>query len=166
VSLGWYYAERAASYRLQVATDSTFGSGLLVNATGLADTFRLATDLEGQTTYFWHVSASNPIGTSEFSDTFRFTTGFPASPALVYPTNNTPDIPINLSFSWNAVNGASRYHLQISTSLAFEPTALVVDSAMIDTTSYAVGGLDSKMLYFWRVCASSAIGTSRWSESG
>ncbi len=166
VTLSWFYPERGASYQLQVTTDSTFGSGFLVNETGLVDTFRVVSELEGQTNYYWRVRASNPAGASDFSDTFDFATGFPATPALAYPQNNTGDIPLDATIVWHTTPGASTYDLQVSRSLNFEAAAIVIDEKKLVDTSYAVASLlEPSRFYFWRVSATNAIGAGLWSES-
>jgi uncharacterized lipoprotein YddW (UPF0748 family) len=165
VALRWYYPPTAASYQLQVSPDSTFATALAVNESGIIDTFKVITGLEGQQTYYWRVRASNAGGTSEFSSTYSFATGFPASPVLAYPANNTGDIPINLTFRWNAARSAQAYQLQVSKSLNFDSTAIVVDTKALADTAYAVSQLEGNRFYFWRVRAANAIGESNWSAA-
>ena len=73
-TLKWNPAPTAASYHLQVATDSAFTA--VVFDTTLADTSKqLSTPLSSVTKYFWRVSASNEGGVSSFSTVESFTTG-------------------------------------------------------------------------------------------
>ena len=166
VTLSWYYPPNATFYQLQVATDSTFASGLFVNEIGLVDTFKTISGLEGQTKYFWRVRASNAGGTSFFSQVFSFTTGFPAAPLLVYPTNNTGEIPVAPVFQWQPSATALSYRLQVARSLTFDSTALVFDVSNLTDTSYTTASqLETNRFYFWRVSATNAIGVSLWSEA-
>jgi uncharacterized lipoprotein YddW (UPF0748 family) len=160
VILRWNYLNTATSYRLQVSTDPAFAGGMLINQTGIADTFRVVTGMSGQTTYHWRVSANNAGGTGEFSDSWNFTTGFPAAPTLVYPGNNTVEIPVNITFVWNTSAVANSYRFQLSRSADF--ATLVVDSASLTDTSISVFGLDLFTIYFWRASAINAIGQSDW----
>lgn len=73
VTLSWGAAARAASYRLQVARDSTFAT-LVVDSDTLRTTSFVLTGLSLNTVYFWRVSAANTGGSSSFSDIRRFTT--------------------------------------------------------------------------------------------
>jgi hypothetical protein len=162
ITLRWFYPPCAASYQLQVSSDSTFATSLSVNESGLVDTFKVIAGLEGQQRYYWRVKASNASGKSEFSSAFHFTTGFPAAPLLAYPANNTGNIPVNLTFLWNANPSARAYQLQVSKSLTFDSTAIVVDVKELADTAYAVSQLEGNRFYFWRVRATNAIGESNW----
>ncbi|MDZ7288582.1 MAG: family 10 glycosylhydrolase [candidate division KSB1 bacterium] len=164
VTLRWYYPSNAASYQVQVSPDSTFATQLAVNESGIVDTFKVVAGLEGQQTYYWRVKASNAGGTSAFSNAYRFTTGFPAAPLLAYPANNTPSIPLNVTFKWNTSRTATSYHLQVARSLTFDSTAIVAEVKGITDTAYAVSQLEGNRFYFWRVRATNAIGVSNWSQ--
>lgn len=163
VTLSWYYSLNAASFNLQVATDSTFASGLLVNETGLVDTFKTVSGLEGQTKYFWRVSAGSPGGTSFPSQVFSFTAGFPAAVTLVSPSNNMREIPVQPTLAWQAAPGATSYHLQVASTSLFDSVAMAFDRAGIADTSYQISELQGDRFYFWRVRAGNAIGESDWS---
>lgn len=163
VTLRWFYPENAASYRVQVATDANF-TALITNVSGIEDTAYVVTGVTGQKTYYWRVSASNVAGTSAFSETFAFTTGFPATPALAFPANNIPNVPIALALQWRKTSGAEKYRVQLAKSANFDAAALVVDVQDLADTAYAVSQLELNRFYFWRVYAVNALGTSLWSE--
>jgi len=164
VTLSWYAPATATSYHVQVASDSSFTTALLVNEIGVVDTFKTISGLAGQAKYFWRVQASNAGGTGPFSPAFSFTTGFPAAPVLVYPANNTGDIALNPVFQWRRSAAANSYDLQVARSLTFDSTAMVVEVSGLSDTSYAASGLEANRFYFWRVRATNAIGVSLWSE--
>lgn len=83
----------------------------------------------------------------------------PTAPTLTAPANGASNIPVTPTFTWNAVNGATSYRIQISTVSNF---AILIDTAIVATNSYTVasGILQPATGYFWRVNASNAIGTS------
>jgi hypothetical protein len=164
VTLRWYYPANAASYRVQVSTDSSFNS-FLANAANVEDTSQVVSGLAGQTIYYWRVSASNAAGASAFSQTFAFATGFPATPVLAFPANNTPNVPIEITLQWRKTQSAEQYHLQLAKSVNFDAAALVVDVNDLADTAYAVTQLELNRFYFWRVSAANAWGTSLWSET-
>ena len=145
--------------------DSTFNSGLIKNEIGISDTFSIVSGLAGQQQYYWRVRASNAGGTGDFSDHFAFTTGFPVAPILVYPTNNTAEIPIDPIFSWNAVDSAASYQLQVAKGINFSSTSIVFDSSGIVDTTYSGIVLENNRLFFWRVNATNSIDTGNWSET-
>lgn len=163
VAVHWFYPDNASSYRLQVALDSTFTTQLLVNETGIIDTFKVVPGLEGQRTYYWRVQASNPSGASAFSRTGIFTTGFPAAVALVAPSNNVRDVPVRPTLSWRTAPGASSYHLQVASTSLFDSASTAFDMAGIADTAYQISQLEGDKFYFWRVRATNATGESNWS---
>jgi uncharacterized lipoprotein YddW (UPF0748 family) len=163
--LTWHHLTTAASYQVQVSMDSTFTREMNWDETGISDTFKLVIGLAGQQRYYWRVRASNAGGTGDFSDHFAFTTGFPVAPLLVYPNNNTSEIPIDPIFTWNAVVSATSYQLQVARSINFAPTSMVFDSSGIVDTTYSGVVLENNRLFFWRVNATNSIDTGNWSET-
>ena len=163
VTLRWNYPHNAASYQLQVGRDSTFTSSFIVNESGLVDTFKVIPELEGQTTYYWRVQASNAGGVGAFSEKRSFTTRFPAVPAQVSPTNNVREVAVNPTLVWRTAAGATAYHFQIAGNSLFDTNSLVYDIANIADTSYKIARLEINKFYFWRVRATNPMGVSAWS---
>ena len=64
------------SYQIDIATDAGFGSIILTQSV-TGTTFTPATDLTGNTTFFWRVTPTNYCGPGQTSATFSFTTGVP-----------------------------------------------------------------------------------------
>ena len=71
--LRWNPSVAAAAYRLQVASDTLFGSPV-VNDSTLTDTLRTVSGLANNTQYFWRVNARNGGGTGPWSTNWRFGT--------------------------------------------------------------------------------------------
>jgi hypothetical protein len=86
----------------------------------------------------------------------------PPIPSLVSPANASTGISTNPTLRWNASTGATSYRLQISTNSNF--STIIFDRKGITGTSQQVSGLASNTLYYWRVNATSAGGTSNWSS--
>lgn len=162
VTFTWNTSPLAAIYHLQVSTDSTFASNIVLDSKDLVDTMTAATGFTGQAQYFWRVAAANAGGTSSFSSSRSFTTGFPATPSLVSPANASPDIALNPTLIWRSTQGSESFRLQLSTSSDF--TVIVKDTVGIQDTSLAVTGLAGSKIHFWRVGAANSIGISLWSE--
>jgi uncharacterized lipoprotein YddW (UPF0748 family) len=163
LAVSWHASPQASAYALQVGTDSTFSAGLIWNESAVADTFRLVKGFQGQSLYFWRVRASGGGGTSAWSSAFRFRTGFPATPGPVYPGNFQVDLPVFLGLRWNpALSGtAPLYRVQISMTADF--SSLVMDSSGITDTTVGVPPLQYFTVYFWRVRAGNAVGSSPFS---
>ncbi|MCG3120646.1 MAG: hypothetical protein ALAOOOJD_03427 [bacterium] len=163
VTLRWNYPANASAYQVQVARDSTFATALLVNESGLADTFKVIGGLEGQTTYYWRVQASNAGGTSAYSAKGFFRTGFPLATIQVSPANNVRDVKVNPAFVWRTAAGAATYQLQVASTPLFDAAALIYDLADIADTTYQVAPLEINKFYYWRVRAANMAGVSNWS---
>lgn len=86
----------------------------------------------------------------------------PSIPTLGSPSNDVTGVPNTLLLNWNGFTRASSYRLQVSTSSSFSP--LVIDQNGIKGLSSGIGSLASNTLYYWRVNATNAGGTSSWSE--
>lgn len=160
----WNYPQLASSYRLQVSSDPTFASSMLLDQSNIADTFKVFSGFEGQQQYYWRVNSTNAGGTSDFSDTFSFTTGFPIMPLLAYPLNNTGNIPVDTVLYWHPSTTADSYDLMLARSLDFTPNSIVANETQITDTAFAVTGLVSNAFHFWKVRAHNSSGTSNWSE--
>ncbi len=158
LTLSWNVSRGATSYRLQVYTGLAI---TVVDQSGIADTSYTVSGLANNTTYFWRVSAMNVGGTSNWSNSWSFTTIL-ATPTLVTPSDSTVNQPINLTLQWNPSAGAIWYRLQISTSPAFITTTF--DDSTITTTSREVGPLVNNTTYYWRVKARNLANMSAWSS--
>ena len=154
--LRWRTAARATGYRVQVATSSSFASGIVLDDSTVTDTTRSVVSLAGKTTYYWRVSARNSSGSSAFSATRSFTTSL-AVPVLLVPSNGATGRQQPVQLRWTSVNGATGYHVQVSTESGFT-SGLAVDDAAVADTQRAVSGLQGATLYYWRVAGRDAGG--------
>lgn len=73
--LTWVKDTNAASYDVEISSDANFSS-IVSSATVLENTFK-ATNLNGETQYFWRVKPKNDCGEGSFSAVFGFTTENP-----------------------------------------------------------------------------------------
>lgn len=85
----------------------------------------------------------------------------PSAPVLLSPANGATGVSTSPTLSWNASSGASTYEAQVATDAGF--VNLVLDRSGITATSTVVSGLAPNTVYYWRVNASNAGGTSPWS---
>jgi hypothetical protein len=158
----WYAVTGATTYNVQISLNSDMSSPA-VNVTGIgALTYSYSGLLEGRK-YYWRVSASNADGTSLWSDLWNFSTAI-APPVLVTPANNAVGQPLSISFTWNAVVGATTYDVQVSTEADF--ASLVGDYKNISGTSYvhAENFFSNYTNYYWRVRGVSSSGPGLWSS--
>lgn len=160
--LRWNASVGAEMYRLQLSTDSLFGS-FLVNDSTLTDTLRQVGPLSNKMKYYWRVNAKNTGGISSWSEVWKFTTIVtkPSTPNLVSPTNGAIDQPITLTLKWNTSVDASLYRLQVATNPTF--TTIVYDDSTLTDTLQQVEPLLNSTLYYWHVNAKNVGGTSAYS---
>jgi predicted small secreted protein len=87
---------------------------------------------------------------------------FLSAPKLAAPANGSSGQPTGITLSWNAVSGASAYHLQLSLSPDFNMP--LVDDSTLTVMSKTIGSLSNGATYYWRVSGSNTHGISLWSE--
>ncbi|HEX7357428.1 MAG TPA: family 10 glycosylhydrolase [Ignavibacteriaceae bacterium] len=163
VILKWNYPDLASSYRLQISSVPTFDSLIVFDQTNITDTVKVITGLEGQTKYYWRVNSTNAGGTSAFSNSFNFTTGFPVTPQLAYPINNTGNIPVDTTFYWHPSLTAVTYDFMLARGADFATNTIVANVQGLVDTTYSVTGLQLNTFHFWKVRARNSFGASNWS---
>ncbi len=163
-TLIWRSGAWAASYRLQVSTDSTFATTAFDDST-LTDTSKQIGPLGVLTKYYWRVRAKNSGGSGVYSIKRNFTTLNdvvpPPTPVLLAPSDGATNQPLALTLLWSLTSGAATYRVQLSADSTFS-TTLVDDSTLIDT-SKNVGGFTYLTPYYWRVLAKNSAGVSGFS---
>jgi hypothetical protein len=148
----WQTVEGAAYFKVELSTSPTF-----VAVEASFDTYNtrftpVSTITHG--VHYWRVSgvdADGHVGTP--SPSRSFTKGIPA-PALVSPYDAHPNIHIP-TFEWQAVEGATYYRLELSTS----PTFVAVE-ASFDTYNTRLTPVSTIThgLHYWRVSGVDADG--------
>jgi hypothetical protein len=163
VTLRWRKVPVAASYTLQVASDSTFGSGIFLTDSTLTDTSRVVVSLAYASTYYWHVRARNAEGTGAYSSAWNLTTSL-SPPTLASPANNASDQAVSLVLRWRKITAATAYRVQVSTEPAFTSGIILNDVSVTDTTR-TLSGLTKSTLYYWRVSGINGGGEGPFSST-
>lgn len=165
-TLNWDSVQYAASFRIQLSTDSTFAT-TLINSAGLVfSQYNVPGGiLNNNTRYFWRVNASNNAGTGPYSQVFDFTTVISppvAAPTLLAPPNGAVNQPLNLTLDWNDVFGTTGYKVLLSTDSLFNTTLLdtTITASQIVVRS---GLLSGSSVYHWRVRGFNVGGFGPWS---
>ncbi|MGB6121723.1 MAG: hypothetical protein WBG80_07445, partial [Bacteroidota bacterium] len=91
--LRWDSVSHASTYQVQVATDPSFSSGVVLDDPSVSDTMKVVTGLASGTIFYWRVSARNGGGPGPVSEVWSFTTTLPA-PVLASPGNNATGQPL------------------------------------------------------------------------
>ncbi len=96
----WNAVPGAASYSIQVATDSGF-TNIVASASGLTDpTWTSTVTLNTSTTYYWRVWAENACAASVYSSTWSFTT-------VAAPGDCAPGTAPNVLYQYGFESGAA-----------------------------------------------------------
>jgi hypothetical protein len=162
-SFSWNASPGASTYWVQIATDSSFASGIAVDKSTLTDTTGSFGSLVSNTVYFWHVNARNGGGTSAWSATWRLFTVIPA-PSPAWPADGATDIALSAALQWKKAAGATSYHLRVGTIQDFS-SGVAVDKSALTDTAYPIGALNDNAVYYWQVNYTNANGTSQWSTT-
>ena len=162
VTVSWSPSLGAESYALQVSDTSDF-STLLVNQDGVNTTSLNVSGLSIGSTYYWRVSATNPVGTSPWSEVWSFTTFLPLpnQVQLLAPEHNIQITVDSVLCLWEQSKSAvDRYWFEYASDSIF--TTSVIDSTLEDTTT-TIPGLTNND-YYWRVRAHNSAGWGPFSD--
>jgi len=157
------YFEWGTSSTLATSS-STTSQSIGVGTSAIAVTANL-TGLNPNTPYYYRAVGQNSVGTQKGS-ILSFTTialAVPSTPSLSSPSNGATAQATTLTLSWATSAGATKYHVQVSTTSAF--TTLVVSDSSLVGTSASVGPLANGTTYYWRVRAGNSSGWSSYSGS-
>jgi hypothetical protein len=121
--------------------------------------------LTGGTQYYWTVFAATPIPSRESKQSFTTAlnqitpTAVPASPTL-----GQTNIPVDVTFTWPAVTGATGYYFAIAQETGQTDKFAILDySATTPTNAFkARENLKYNTQYWWRVQAFNATTTGSW----
>jgi phosphodiesterase/alkaline phosphatase D-like protein/mono/diheme cytochrome c family protein len=157
----WNASSDATSYRLDVSTDSGFGSYVAgyqdLTVSGLS---QAVSGLAASTPYYYRVRAVNSSGTSGNSNSITVTTGSTPPPAAPVATAGTGVTSTGFQANWNAASGATSYRLDVATDNGFTSYVAGYQDLTVAGVSQAVSGLTASTPYYYRVRAVGAGGTS------
>lgn len=162
--LRWQPSTSATEYRVQISDDIDFRN-LLLDARNVRDTRILAPVLQAESDYYWRANATNPVGTSDWSDIHPFTTAIdpPEVPVLISPKKDTEGQPVEVTLLWDVPARALRYHVQVSTDSLFDG-AFLLDREDLQSPTAVVRDLGNFQAYHWRVRAMNFGGMGGWSD--
>jgi len=173
LTLNWNPPCNATQVTLQVATDSTFSSGMFYNGfpSGFRPSSYTLTGLACNTKYYWRVRGENGCshfgGDGPWTSVWSFSTwpcGAPPSPSLTAPANGATGMTYcaAITYQWVSVSTATSYRIQVAADAGF--TSIIKDSAGITNTSIVLNlSLACNSTYYWHVLSTSCNGTGSYS---
>ncbi len=129
------------------------------------DTWRVFSGVNGLTLNALYIDDTNKTWTVGHNGTImQFNTSdSPPAVNLLYPADQSTDVPVGLDFVWGISNGASSYDLQVATDQDFN--SMIVDETELSSATYTPeDNLGSEELYFWRVRSDQFGVKSDWSD--
>ena len=162
----WNPMQNSIGFYFQLAKDTSFkaaySDSVMLNKHGVRiDTFLIVDTMSWGQRYYWRVKGIDTNRISSWSKVNTFTVI--SLPTLTSPVNfSINQLTTNLSFTWQAINGASTYQFQLDT---LETTSFLhpVITNSIKTAATTVSGLKNSKDYYWRVRAWDKKDTSDWS---
>jgi hypothetical protein len=172
-------APAAASYTVNVGQVSGFSNPVTLGTNGTpagastnfgtnpvtppgSSSLTVGTGAVAAGNYTFNVTGTSTTGTKSVSVGLNVSTVAPAVPILLAPANGAVNVGTNPIFTWNAVNDATSYRIQVATDAAF---ANVVASAsdLPSPTWTSNVTLNTSVTYYWRVQAGNSCGPGNWS---
>jgi large repetitive protein len=163
ISVGWAPVPYAASYKFSLASDPGLAN-IVVNSGQPEETWAtnfVPTALLPSGTYYWNVVPVDPEGNLGA-----------ASPVSAFswswPSVTTPHVTdlvagtefFDPQFSWDAVPGATKYEVEVNSSIDFAPGSKVCCSQLTTSTSLAPTVVFRDNTYYWRIRALDAAGNA------
>lgn len=123
VVLDWEPVAGAVSYEVEVATNTDFSDGSLIDRrTGIRGSRFSPSTTYDNNQYYWRVRAVDTAGqpTPWTEARYNFNRTWPMRPVPVYPAAaGAEEVPAPLYFQWEPIQHASEYELQVGTQENF-----------------------------------------------
>src|SRR3989339_530306 len=161
----WDSVAGAEYYKINISKTPEFDS-IFVDETGITDTSYSFAVFDFARNYYWRVKAMNLDNESIWSDTNTFTTEKKevlVAPVLLYPANDTTDVPLYGFLYWNPAKNADSYNLELSLYSDFHKN--IVSNKGIGSTSHYYSELKYDTTYYWHVSSVNMYDTSAWSDT-
>ena len=154
------------SYGIDLATDEDF-TNIVRQATTTSAVTTTFTNLARGRVYYTRVSATNRIGTSDYSPAASATIPAIQPGQVVGVAGSTSGTQIVVTYRTPAANGAAitGFTIQISTSNTFASDVTTVNKEA-DELSHTFTGLTRGTTYYYRVSASNSVGAGQYSATG
>ncbi len=159
----WSSVTTASEYDFRISTDETFTSSNYTETVTPNSLSLTSYNLSYNTEYFWQIKAKDGSNESNWSETNSFTTLL-QSPQLYEPDDGSIDVILNPQFTWENINHATDYDLEISLENTFDEVIVSQTSIMGTSFDLPEDILEGSTEYFWRVKSKNGPKFSEWSD--
>jgi hypothetical protein len=164
IALGWSPVPYAASYSFSLASDPALANVVINNGQPLqtwATNYSPDFTLLPPGTYYWNVVPVDSEGNKGTpSPVSSFTWSWPSTTTPRVNDLMTADEMFDPQFSWDPVPGATKYEVEVNSSVDFAPGSKVCCSQLTTSTSLAPTVVFRDNTYYWRVRALDAAGNA------
>jgi len=160
IKANWRFISDSCRFWIQVSGEDDF-SDLIYENKNINDTVISFSVNDFYRIYYWRVCSIEGSDTSQWSEIRNFVTRM-RTPNILNITNNDINLPINGKITWDQVNGATIYHIQISDTTDF--SNLIIDEINISNLEYLYKDLKYFTMYYVRIKASNPKDSSDWSQ--
>jgi hypothetical protein len=164
ISLGWAPVPYAASYFLTLASDPALANVVINNGAPQetwATNYVPAFNLLPSGTYYWNVTPVDSEGNKGTPGPVSSLSWSWPSTTTAYVTDlMTADEMFDPQFSWVPVPGATKYEVEVNSSVDFAPGSKVCCTQLTISNSLAPTVVFRDNTYYWRVRALDAAGNA------
>ena len=164
ISVGWTPVPYAASYMFSLASDPALAN-IVQNSGQPVETWGTnyvpSFTLLPSGTYYWNVvpvDSEGNLGAASPVSSFSYSWPSVTSPAVTDLVAATEFF--DPQFSWTAVQGATKYEVEVNSSSDFAPGSKVCCTQLTTSTSLAPTVVFRDNTYYWRVRAVDAAGNA------
>ncbi len=136
----------------------------LLDSTNISTNTIAVTVKDNNATYYWQVRARKDDCIGDWSRIYTFKTLI-QPPVLTQPADFSSKVSVYPIFSWEKVEDALFYQIQVSRDSNF--TSIFKTADLINALSFTFAGevFDEETRFYWRVRAKNNDGTSLWSKT-
>jgi len=163
--LEWDDFEGAEGYHVQLSTDQTFETGLIINDTLPELTYDIPEGLlDNYSQYYWRMRVILADNAAAWVSPWRFTTIMEKS-SQVYPPCEEEEVDLEFTIVWNEIEGADLYRIQVAKAPGFAESDMVFEEEDIDNDRTKIeSGLEANKTYYWRIQGYNDVNIGPWSD--
>ncbi|MCF8380552.1 MAG: family 10 glycosylhydrolase [Bacteroidales bacterium] len=163
-SLNWLGSEPGSTFKLQVSENSNFS--LISYQSNWIPESQInvsVMDLDGETEYFWRVRSQTDMD-GPWSETKKFSTGFPAMPTLLSPKNLDQNISTKPRIKWTSSASSTWIDVEISGSSDF--SSLIGEESFTASEGQGImtTPLEKETWYYARIKSRNDFGESHYTD--